>query len=89
MSAVNTINALERLCLIRFARRPDSAGWWYDTQEERWRWIFQDPGHGLCARSGKREGDYWPVSSYKGHADRWYGPWSLPNTQDQTRRAQD
>lgn len=65
--------------LPRLVRRPDVAGWWYDAQEEQWRWIFQDPGYGLCARSSKHEGHYWPVSNYKSRADRWYGPWSLPN----------
>lgn len=74
--------ALTTALHIRFVRRPDSCGWWYDTQQERWRWIFQDAGYGLCARISKHEGHYWPVSRYKAQADRWYGPWHPP-THDQ------
>lgn len=68
----------------KFSNRPDSAGWWYDTQEERWRWCFQDAGMGLCARDGKRECHFWPVSNYKPKKGRWYGPWILPVTPHQS-----
>lgn len=65
---------------IRFVRRPNAAGWWYDTKTERWRWCFDDPGMGFCARESKSgAGHFWLVSNYKPANNRWCGPWSLPN----------
>jgi hypothetical protein len=65
----------------RLARRPDVTGWWYDTQNERWRWCFEDAGMGFCARESKSDaGHFWRVSGYKAAIKRWYGPWSPPKT---------
>jgi hypothetical protein len=66
--------------LPRLVRRPDVAGWWYDTKTERWRWCFEDPGMGFCARESKSDaGHFWKVSNYKPESNRWYGPWGPPN----------
>jgi len=84
MSATNSIRDI---ACIRFVRRPDSAGWWYDTKTERWRWCFEDPGMGFCARESKSDaGHFWRVSNYNPAPNRWYGPWSPPNAPHQAGR---
>ena len=64
---------------IHYAPRPDAAGWWYDCKMQRWRWCFDDPGMGLCARENKSIGHFWRVSNYKAEEKWWYGPVWMPN----------
>ena len=64
------------------APRPNKIGWWYDCIKERWRWCFNDPGMGFCARENKSDaGHFWRVSNYNPHEGRWYGPVQMPNAE--------
>ena len=85
ITTMNTTDQPQAVACIRFVRRPDVAGWWYDTKTERWRWCFEDPGMGFCARESKSDaGHFWKVSNYKPESNRWYGPWSLPSADSET-----
>lgn len=67
---------VQRLTAKR-ARLPDGAGWWYDVKCNVWRWVFHDPGMGLCAAYQQGAGHYWPVLNYKPEDARWSGPYRI------------